>query len=341
MSNVSGEAQTEQDDFLAQLRGRMSTGHQRATEILGRVNAVYVESGRDTVLRNSFDRFLSYVMAPQRYGRQGKGNAFFITGESGAGKTDIVEHLLKEHPVMQPVDTGTAIVRPWATVSLQGPATLRTLGLGIFDAIQYRTKPNIKEAEVWRILPDQIKTSKILIIHIDETQHLLARGADQLQVASAIKGLMNFTPWPVSFILSGMPALNELILHDDQAERRNFSLALPPVHPEDDRDLIVDIIEKQCKAAELSCADFVRTDMPERIAHAANYQFGRICEVVITGIHVAVLANKPALERDHFAKAYRDHSNTRGLDEMNPFHVDDWTNLKPGYFVLAKEEGEQ
>ena len=63
MSIMSDVNRTEQHDFLAELRGRMTADHQRATEILGRVNGIYVDSGRDTVLRNSFDRFLTYVTA--------------------------------------------------------------------------------------------------------------------------------------------------------------------------------------------------------------------------------------------------------------------------------------
>lgn len=346
------------DSLFDIMRARMEPRHQHAGEILDRVNAVYVDSGRDQVLRNSFDRFLTYVTARQRHGRRGKGNAFFITGDSGAGKTDIVEHLLAEHPVLQPVVHRGKLSKPWVRVALQGPATLKVLGAEILRAVGYPVKPTLREHAVWALLPHKLEDANVFLIHIDETQHLLGKGAEAA-VASAIKGLMNHMPWPVSFILSGKPRLNDLIVSDDQAERRSFSLRLDALHEEDDRKLIVKIIEKHCEAARLECEEFVKTTMPERIAHAANNQFGRICEVVIAGIQAAVLRREKeereakearqrgektirlkanALTPDDMSKAYRDHSHTRGTDDMNPFHAEEWEYLPKGYFVTGKAE---
>ena len=343
------------DSLFDIMRARMAPEHRSASDILDRVNDVYVKSPRDDVLRNSFDRFLDYVTARQRHGRRGKGNAFFITGESGAGKTDMVEHLLADHPVLQPITQHSRLVRPWVRVALQGPATLRVLGADILRAIGYPVKSSLRENAVWTLLPEQLLHANVFLIHIDETQHLLAKGADN-DVASAIKGLMNYMPWPVSFILSGKPRLNDLIVHDDQAERRSFSLTLDALDAVTNRNLIVRIIQEHCTAAGLDCDDFVRTDMPERIAHAANHQFGRICEVVITGIHAAALRmakeerekreGKEPKERprgkvlipNDMSRAYRDHSHTRGHDDLNPFHAHDWESLPPGYFVTGKED---
>ena len=324
--------------FFELMRRRMAPKHQKAGSVLDRVNDVYVRSPRDNVLNNRFTKFLTYVTAKQRHGRIGKGNAFFITGESGAGKSDIVEHLLMEHPVLQPVTHRSKLIRPWIRVALQGPATLRVLGAEILSAVQYHVKSTLREAEVWRILPNQLKEARVFLIHIDETQHLMSKGADTEAVASAIKGVMNNTSWPVSFVLSGKPRLNDLILHDDQAERRSFSLPLPAVDSTNSRELIEKIIKELCEAAELNHDELLQSDMPERIAHAANHQFGRICEVVILGIHVAVLKGAKKLTRDDFARAYREHSHTTGLDEMNPFFVDDWRSLKPGYLVFGKDD---
>ena len=341
--NLNEHDDEEERDLFDVMRDRMAPEHQKAGNVLDKVNEVYVTTGRDDALRKRFDRFLTFVTAKQRHGRRGKGNAFFVTGESGAGKTDIIEHLLMDHPVLQPVHHRSRLIKPWIRIALQGPATLRVLGADILAAIQYNVKSTARQAEVWRILPDQLADAKVFLVHIDETQHLMAKGADTEAVASAIKGLMNHMPWPVSFILSGKPRLNDLIVHDDQAERRNFSLALPPVDAklDDDRELIVQIIEEHCKAAGLKCTKLVDTDVPERIAHAANFQFGRMCEVVITAIHIAVLRNAAELERDHFIRAYRDHSHTSGDDEMNPFFADTWDHLTPGYFVTNGQERDQ
>jgi hypothetical protein len=326
------------DEFLELMRSRMPEEHQAAADVLDRVNAVYVESARDRLLAKSFNRFMTFVTAKQRNGRRGKGNAFFITGQSGAGKTDIVEHLLLGNPMLQPRQVGVTSVKPYIEITLQGPATLAVLARGILGACGYPVKSTLSETSLWELLPSQLHNAKVLLIHIDETQHLIGRGVDKARVTSTIKGLMNYKPWPMSFVLSGMPELNNLKLHDSQAERRSYSFALEGLDPEGDGELIGEIIKKHCDAAGIKCDALLATDMPKRIAHAANYQFGRICEVVISGIHHAVLADERELTREQFARAYRDHSNTRGYDEMNPFHADDWRSLEPGYFSLDPED---
>ena len=326
------------DDFLDLMRSRMPKEHQVAGDVLDLVNAVYVESPRDKILDKSFNRFLTFVMAKQRNGRRGKGNAFFVTGQSGAGKSDIVEHLLLGHPMLQPRKVGVTSVKPYIEISLQGPATLAVLARALLRACGYPVKSTLAENRLWELLPSQLHKAKILLIHIDETQHLIGKGVDKAKVTSTIKGLMNYKPWPVSFVLGGMPELNNLKLHDSQAERRSYSFALEGLDPEGDGELIGEIIKKHCDAAGIKSSALLATDMPNRIAHAANYQFGRICEVVISGIHHAVLAEEQELTREHFARAYRDHSNTRGLDDMNPFHIDDWMSLEPGYYSLKPED---
>src|SRR5690606_24814352 len=95
-------------------------------------------------------------------------------------------------------------------------------------------------------------------------------------------------------------------------------------------------IRKLCAPAELLCDDLIKSDMPLRLAHAANHQYARVCEVVVHGIHRSLLDDAAELTREHFAKAYRDHSTTDGIDELNPFFTDDWMDLKPGYFVTRK-----
>ena len=325
-------------DMFSRVRARMPEKHRHAGETLDRVNAVWVDNARDKALRGVFDRFLTYVTAAQRNGRYGKGNALFVTGESGAGKSDIVENLLLNHEALAPMEINDNLVTPWVSLSLPRAAPLRVLGTSILKAIDYGVKDTMSESTAWELLPDQIKKAKVFLIHIDETQHLLNNASDAEKVAGAIKGLMNYRPWPVSFILSGMPETNNLIVHDNQAERRNFSFALPAVDPENHRHVIVDIIEKLCAAGGFTCAALTQTDMPERISHAASDQFGRICEVTIRGIQIADLAGDTELKREHFAKAYRDSSHTRGHDDLNPFYVENWKELEKGYFVTQVDE---
>lgn len=267
---------------------------------------------------------------------RGKGQALYITGLSGAGKTDAVAHLLKTHPTMQHVDTDFGPVLPYVSVSLQGPATLSILGNAILAKAGYESRRKIAQGDVWDMLPAELAVRSVALIHIDETQHLLANPKERESLVKSLKGLMNDTDWPMRFIISGMPETNLMLAEDDQAERRNFSVQLPPVVLPEEVETVTNIIAELCKAAELNPAEILASDLPQRIAHAANYQYGRIAEVVAAGIYVSALKQSPILTRQHFARAYLMHSHARGNDEMNPFLSDYWENLAPGYFLVDK-----
>lgn len=324
----------DRSQLLNVIKGRMPQNHQHAVEVLGRVNAEYVETGRDVVITEVFHKYLSWLLADQRYGRIGKGEAFYITGDSGAGKTDAVEHLLKTNPAMAAIPGPHGTFAPYISVKLQGSATLRAVGSTMLRQAGYTSLRNSRQNVIWETLAEDLVSRNILIVHIDEPQHLIESKGDTMKVANALKSLVNHVP-PVGLILSGLPSTNSILIEDEQSERRQFSVDLPALDIGQERFVVEDTIQKLCKPADLESKTFIASDMPERLAHAANYQFGRICEVVITGIHQAVLQGDAELTRYHLADAYMDHSHTRGRDHMNPFLADTWTTLPAGYFITG------
>lgn len=342
MSNPFDSRMPEQhkrDELLALLRSRQPETRQGAMEVLDRVNDVYVDCGRDKVIRDVFDDYLDYTLTNQRFGRVGKGQAFFLTGESGAGKTDAIEYLFQNHPVLQPVPTDFGPRLPYITITLEGPATLANLGNEILKKAGYTARRKIAESDVWQLLPSELADRSIFLIHIDETQHLLAHTHEREKLVKSLKGLMNDRDWPVRVALSGMPETNTILSGDDQAERRNFSVQLSPVQLPGEKVLVERIIRRLCEAAGLLCDALIASDVLERIAHAANYQYGRIAEVTIQGIHAALLGKTPdVLDRDALARAYVKHSHARGLPDLNPFLSDSWQRLKPGYFIVKSHE---
>ena len=323
-----------QKDYYAMLRERLPANHQRASDIISKVNAHYVATGRDEALTESFSKFVAWVTADQNHGQAGKGDAFYITGESGAGKTDIVEHLIATHPALKVLETPIGLVSPCVSISLPGPATPKVLALRILEEAGYEIEGRKQESLLWKELPKVLQDYGVMFVHIDEFQHMFFAGVDHEAIVEYLKGLMNYTAWPVSFIISGMPSVRDILIHDGQAERRNNSFTLSPIVMPKQKGHVVQIIKEFCIEANLEYSDLIGSDTVERIAHAANYQFGRICEVVITAIHEAVLAKDTTLTRKHFALAYAEHSDARGRNNVNPFISKDWARLKAGYFIL-------
>jgi len=201
----------------------------------------------------------------------------------------------------------------------------------------YPIRQKIEQGELWDMLPEQLHMKKVLIIHIDETQHMLRHtesDQERKNLAKAFKGVMNYKAWPISFIMSGMPGTTELARLDEQIERRASFAFLPDISLPEERDLVVRIIRQLSDTGGLDARAIIASDIPERTAHAAKYRYGRTAQIVMGAIQIALEQGDKTLSRDHFALFYLDHSHARGMDQMNPFLVDDWRRLEPGSFLI-------
>jgi len=328
------------DKFHDIIRSRMPDTQKETVDVLGKLKSTYIECGRDRLLRKNFKEFQEVVLATKEgTNTRVEGDAFYLVGESGSGKTRTVRHLLEANELLQLIPTQTGTIHLWASISLHGPGTLKTLGMKILKATGYVGK-GLEEGTLWAMLPEHLHSVGVLLIHIDETQHMLRYSEkNREELSNALKSVMNDEVWPVSFLLSGMPRTTELIRRDTQTERRQFVFDLPRVDVEEERVLIERIIERMCEVAKVGVGEVIDSDIPDRIAHAARYQYGRISQVVFAALHAALnekLEGKKVLTRDHFAQAYINHSHARGYDDVNPFLVDDWMELDEGLFIFDR-----
>lgn len=331
------------EDILRSMRALMPAKSRNTMEILERVKKVYVASGRDLVLRQQFNTFLELILS-ERAGRRDPGSIFFVTGPSGAGKTEAVRYMVGNHPSMGTRQTGFGLVRPWISVSLKGFTHPRIVGRNILAEAGYPIRQDAARGEIWDGLADRLKTRGVLIVHIDETQHMIKKTsspAEREKLGDAIKGLTNHEDWPVSLILSGLPSTNVLAQLDQQFERRGFFVALPDVNVATERTIVLEIVRQMADAAELALGTLFKEDVPERLAHVARYRYARICQVTLAAIHAAVHRGADTLAREHFALAYQNHSHARGFDSMNAFLVDDWRDLPAGSFLLDDAADEE
>lgn len=346
---LSGMARNDAADARARrkrLIEKMPASSQNMIERLEPVRAVYVESGRDALLSRMLTTFHEVILTEEGDGTA-PGGVFFITGEPGAGKTWAVRAMLRRHPVLQPETFSFGTTAPFVSISLKGAATLNQLGQKIMDAAGYPIKKS-SQSEIWGELCDWLKLRNIHLVHIDETQHLMRKtekDAERRGLADALKGAMNHVPWPISFVLSGLPYVTELARLDEQFERRSMMIKLPDVDmdpvadgEENDRHLVENIIRKLSEAADLQCDAVIASDVPERLAHSVRYRYGRICQAVFASIHNAMTQNHRSLKREHFARASLGVSHVRGYDDFNVFLTDDWRRLEPGSFILPESQ---
>lgn len=326
------------DAYFEAIASHMSPDFEDTNSRFENVKDTYVLSSRDRLLSTQFRRLIGHILT-KKNGRRDDGRVLFVTGESGAGKSEAIGNLIRTDPALQSYQTPIGPVSPAISISLSGLGTLKTLAVNILRAAGYDASHSRQQNELWDLLPAQLKLRKVLLIHIDETQHLLKEteaDRERKNLANALKGLMNASQWPVSFIMSGLPITTELASLDEQFERRGRFVSLEDVHYPEDREMIINIISELSDAANLDATEIFQGDMPARITHAANNRYGRVCSIVTAAIQVALENNPTKLTRTNFIDAYLEHSQTLDAPELNPFIVDNWKFLAPGSFLYEK-----
>lgn len=321
--------------YLQALRGRLSLKSQETLARLNRVNEVYVTSRRDRILSETFETFMEDFLST-RGGRRKEADIFFLTGESGAGKTEAVGRLLRDNPIIQPYQASFGTIQPYISVKLSGYVLPRIVATQIIAASGHRIKASTRQGDAWAEISPALKRRRVILVHIDEVQHLIRDdGTDLTRFADAIKGVSIASDWPVAFLLSGLPGIKALAMKDEQFERRGRWVHFPDLKMPDQKGLVIRILEQLSRAAGLGLGALSEGDMPARIAHASRYRYARVCQLVVAAIHPALRAgdNPTDLLRGHFALAYAGRSRSRDHNLMNPFLVDDWEQLDPGSFL--------
>lgn len=338
MASAPALGDDDEKQFLKEIYNRLPADSRKVVDRLAAVKSKYVESKRDIILEKLLNKFVGFLLA-ERNKRRDDGRILFITGESGAGKSSAVQRMLSRHPALQPMARSYGVINPVVSISLSGHVTQRLLGEQIMAAARgYKTTKRMERGEVWDNLPAELRLRKVLIIHIDEPQQLLEdTNFNREDLAKALKGVMNSPEWPVSFILSGLPNTDTIATMDEQFERRGKFIRLPDIRMPKSRPVVEKIIRELAEAGSIRCDGVVSNDIPERVAHAANYRYGRITQVVVAALHVALDENADELTYKHFATAYIEHSHAKENDTMNPFLVADWRRLKPGSFLFKKD----
>jgi hypothetical protein len=337
-SNFDSDIQKNTSDYLSELKSKLPKNEHDNLNRLEKAKNHYVVLGWDIYLENQLRRLLKHILT-EKDGRRDDGRLLFVTGESGVGKTESIRHLLANAEILRPQQKSYGFVRPVVSVSLKGPGTLKTLGRNILEAAGYPVSSRVAQGDVWDMLPDQLCRRGVLLVHIDETQHMLKQTEadhERKNLAKALKGLMNDANWPLSFILSGLPRTAELASMDEQFERRALFAQRPSIQMPDDRHVVIEMITELAAAADLDFAEAIGGDLPDRIAHAANYRQGRIATLLHAVIDIALEYEDFALKKEHFSQAYIERSHAFGKDHKNPFLIDDWNYLEPGSFIFER-----
>ena len=323
----------------ADMLASMSEARRDRARFLDRLYGTHLQTGVDTVVQNSIGR-LAEEAAAARDGNRTEGRALFVIGETGAGKTRIVNAALDSLPELQATQTEMATISPVARIVAPSPMTLLQLGQEILHAIGYPMQRKVQESAIWREVRTQLKLRGVRVIHIDEGQHMLAwRNPQEMEkLANTLKNTMQRRDWPVWFVVSGLPELADFVGRDRQIQRRSEILRLAALDPAKNSKLpewiVLELVEKHAgmtlgvKAGDGE-QSLVPAEFLNRLCHAAWYQFGILTELVRGAIEQALIRDPAAtaVKNKDFANAYKAFSGC--TKTQNVMTAQRWHEIDP------------
>lgn len=317
-------------------------------DVVDSLSATWILTERDDAIKSEVDRLLKSAFsrfADRRLKQSTRANetrCLALTGESGAGKSSLLERIFAKHPAL--INFGVeGEPCPLISVSAPAPSTLGGLGREVLHALGYPIARSSDRNLIWEYVRRHLKELRIVALHIDEFQNVTetANKPEITQILGTLKTLMNSREWPVALILSGLPSANDVLRMDTQVRRRCRFRRLQRLSP-DDIDMVEGLIAGFADKASLSVAP--QDDLAARLIHAANDQLGVTIELVIEAVRSAqeaaahapsasraggggrrIKAAAPTLDIHNFADAYAARNGCEA--EHNPFVVENWGDV--------------
>jgi len=256
---------------------------------------------------------------------------FAVIGESGTGKSTSMKHALRSMDELQPrLNEYNEPVIPYVSMPIPRTCTTKDLALHLLHRLgqTHITKGN--EDDLYEALKEQLPKSETLILHFDESQHLLKSGSDTAVkgLQDRFKSLLNIEEWPVHLVLSGEGDLTPLFLGPDrQLPNRSAVMRFEPLRFPADKDrvshLLNNIVVENLRLKldpELMTNDFLG-----RLVHATGGEKGTMIEMIRA-------ATYKAMSKDHEQVTARDfawfYARTSGcLVDDNIFTSPEWRKI--------------
>ncbi|MER0240274.1 ATP-binding protein [Fulvimarina sp. MAC8] len=293
---------------------------------ISRVRQMYLGLDRDAAFRKRLGRIIKSATAQAdvtasktKISNRFPGQILTVYGNSGAGKTRMLEAALAQENILEGIDRDG--FRLFPVIRMQAPAPFNRVQLGeaILRALGMESESDLKPDGVWKNVRNVLPRTRTSLIVIDEAQHAVRHGREPKHILSARDEMKNLTGndyWPVSIILVGTKPLRRFIETDNQLRRRNTWFPVRPIAPHSvtgllgDGDLgdVVDAIEEACRRAKLANAIDDIEDVAQRLAFACALEYGRIFDLLRLAAEIAVVEGSGELGRRHFEIALEERT---------------------------------
>ncbi|WP_421702755.1 ATP-binding protein [Aliiroseovarius sp.] len=278
-------------------------------------------------LHKRFHQLLEHRRAELAAGVTNEARGIALIGSSGSGKTTAVKRLIRslDSPLNENREGTSCEVLSFPVPS---PATLKFVGQTGLQAIGYPLRRDKTSHIIWDMFKDHLRARRTLFLHLDEAQDLASHQTprEMQSVINTLKSLMQNQQWPVGMILSGMPALKEMLNHDPQLARRFFPIEFPSLNAVQDTEQVLCTVSYYSQHAELPvCDDLLTPSFAARLIQAADGEFGLMIEYTILAIENALRQGSSELGIANFRSSFSTKSGC--LDGLNPFVVADFERI--------------
>ncbi|KQO61016.1 hypothetical protein ASF24_03500 [Methylobacterium sp. Leaf86] len=334
----------------------MGANDLHAINVMEQVKRVHVVTQRDDVAAEHF-RDLMRSMCTRRdhespHDRQNRleGQLMVVLGPSGAGKSTLLRNCFVESglcPGYGMRGTGCPVI----SVDAPSPCGSKELAVKILEETEWELGRNVDAPEAWRLVRRRLKSLGVLILNINEMQHVpqSANLKVQGEVRNALKALMVDPAHQIGLVISGMPETLSFLLPEEQRRsehadvqvpRRGSWLVVDPLVMPDDNALVTATIKELAEVACLGVEADIETNLLPRLLHASSHLLGITITEIHNAIKRAIKSPRPSgrgstLTKQDFADAYA--FRTGNLPRWNPYLAEDFRRIDTSKVVVRSE----
>lgn len=326
-------------DHLRRTAGRKTVDR---AALLKKLQDVHISTTVDDDLAREIEIMLAHIMS----GNASSGYAITISGKSGAGKSNALNHLLDNHPSFATFDgpynplslSLRAVTPPSCTVKKLGSRLAAQTGLPLHGERD--------EDAIWNdILLDRMKKMEARVIVLDEFQHVLEAPTSYAytHLSNSIKNLMQIPSWPIWLILSGVPEIEDFLDRDHykQLDRRVPIVRVKDMAVDDEAMIrkAIDTVLQLADACEVKIGFPLIHEFVQRLMHGGIRRFGMTVQIIKNSLEKCIWddAAGGVLLPKHFAEGYARLARECPAD-LNVFLSDGWQQIQrevddKGYLV--------
>lgn len=272
--------------------------------------------GRLSSLCFNYDNFASALARVQEFHALSKvtpaANFMLLYGATGVGKTTIIQQLCKRIEQDEEAEDARSSV-----IYLQVPAscTPKALATELLVALGDPAADRGTMSNMTRRVIKYLNKLQISLVILDEFQHLIETKSEKVLYATAdwLKSVTNEVQ--SSFLLSGLPTVEDVIAANPQLKRRVMSrFVLRPLPLDNDQDLkrVQTLLGLFSRELSFENASVIASEsFAKSIYVASDGAIGRIVNILKLTCLNALRDDTTQLEKHHFQEAVSELGNGR------------------------------